>query len=81
MGIENNLWGFIIEKNGNSMVQTVHVFLAEIYNFDRRGVIANILRVGTLYLITRRVRGQGSRDGLYFTDSIAFDGRTVGASY
>ena len=63
------------------MVETVHILFAKIYNFDRGRVIANILRMSTLYLITRRLRGQRAIDSLNFTDSIAFDWRTLIASH
>lgn len=79
--IENNLWSFVVERNGNSVVKTVHILFAKIYNLETWRVIADILRISRLYLITRRLRGQRSIDSLNLTDLIAFGWRTLATSH
>ena len=78
---ENNLWSFIVGRNRNSMMDTVHILFPKIYNLDTRRVIVNILGIGRLNLITRRLRGQRSIDSLNLTNSIAFDWRALITSY
>ena len=81
MRIENKLWSFVVERNGNSVVKPVHILFAKIYNLETWRVITDILRISRLYLITRRLRGQRSIDSLNLTDSIAFDWRTLATSH
>ena len=79
--VENDLWSFVVERNRNSVMDTVHILFPKIYNLDTRRLIVNILGIGRLYLITRRLRGQRSIDSLNLTDSIAFYWRALITSY
>ena len=81
MRIENDLWSFIAERNGNSVMDAVHILFAKVYNLDRRRLIVNILGIGRLDLITRRLRRQRSIDSLNLIDPIAFYWRALMTSH
>ena len=81
MGIENDLWGFITERNGDSMMDAVRILFPKIYHLDRRRIIVNILTIGRLDLITRRLRVQRSIDSLNLTDPVAFYWRALMTSH
>ena len=78
---ENDLWSFIVGRNRNSVMDTVHILFPKIYNLDTMRVVVNILRIGRRYLITRRLRGQRSIDSLNLTNLIVFYWRALIASY
>ena len=42
MRVENNLWSFVIERNRNTVMDTVRILFPKIYNLDTRRVIVKI---------------------------------------